>query len=116
MIAEATVQQIKPARLLSVLTTSHLINDFYVVLFPFLVPTLTERFDLSYFGAGLLAITVTFIPGLMQPVMGLLADRFSWRKRVIMLGDVLVCVWPIHSCAIDDCGVVGRRIIDLRVG
>lgn len=73
-------------KLLGTLTTGHLVNDFYGVTLPFLIPTLITEFDLSFFEAGLLAIATSLFSGILQPVIGYLADRFGRRKMVIMLG------------------------------
>jgi FSR family fosmidomycin resistance protein-like MFS transporter len=81
--------KITPGRLLGILTTAHLVNDFYGVVLPFLLPTLSERFELSYFSAGLLAVATSLLPGIVQPIAGLLADRHGWRKPILLAGFLL---------------------------
>ena len=71
---------------MSVLTVEHLVNDFYSVTLPFLLPTLIQVFDLSFFEAGLLTIATSLLSGLLQPIIGYLADLYSKHKIVIQLG------------------------------
>jgi len=73
-------------KLLAVLTTGHLVNDFYSVTLPFLLPTLIVEFDLSFFEAGLLAIATSLLSGFLQPVVGYLADIYAKRKLVMQVG------------------------------
>lgn len=73
-------------KLLSVLTTGHLVNDFYNVTLPFLLPTFIQVFDLSFFEAGLLTVATSFLPGLLQPVVGFLADAYAKNKITIQIG------------------------------
>ncbi|MEM7348454.1 MAG: MFS transporter, partial [Chloroflexota bacterium] len=72
--------------LLAVLTTGHFVNDFYSVTLPFLLPTLISTFALSFFEAGLLAIATSLLSGLLQPIVGYIADRYAQRKTVMLLG------------------------------
>lgn len=73
-------------KLLGILTSGHLINDFYSVTLPFLLPTLILTFDLSFFEAGLLAIATSLFSGFLEPVVGYLADIYARRKMIIILG------------------------------
>ena len=75
-----------PEKLLGVLTAGHLVNDFYNVTLPFLLPTLIITFDLSFFQAGILSIATSLFSGLLQPVLGYAADRSGKRKAVILCG------------------------------
>ncbi|MEM7344301.1 MAG: MFS transporter [Chloroflexota bacterium] len=75
-------------KLLAILTTGHLVNDFYNVTLPFLLPTLIMVFDLSFFQAGLLAIATSLLSGVLQPIVGHWADFNSKRKPVMMIGFV----------------------------
>ena len=72
--------------LLGILTTGHFVNDFYSIILPFLLPTLIITFDLSFFQAGLLTIAKSLLSGLLQPVIGYLADRYAKRKLIMLLG------------------------------
>lgn len=84
----ANVNQAIPhtKKLLGVLTTGHLVNDFYNVTLPFLLPTLIVVFDLSFFEAGLLTMITSLFAGLLQPVVGYLADIYAKRKTAILFG------------------------------
>ena len=73
-------------KLLGILTTGHLVNDFYSLTLPFLLPTLIVAFDLSFFKAGLLTIATSLLSGFLQPVAGYLADKYAQRKKTIQLG------------------------------
>ncbi len=86
MTAIASQKTIYTQKLLGVLTTGHLVNDFYSVTLPFLLPTLIVAFDLSFFEAGLLAIATSLLSGLLQPVVGYFADMFAKRKLIILFG------------------------------
>lgn len=86
MITIANKKITQNQKLLGVLTTGHLVNDFYSVVLPFLLPTLIVAFDLSFFEAGLLAIATSLLSGLLQPVVGYLADIHAKRKIIILIG------------------------------
>jgi FSR family fosmidomycin resistance protein-like MFS transporter len=73
-------------KLLGILTTGHLVNDFYSISLPFLLPTLIVAFDLSFFKAGILAIATSLLSGFLQPVAGYFADKYAQRKKTIQLG------------------------------
>lgn len=82
----AIAKQTQRQRLLGVLTTGHFVNDFYSVTLPFLLPILITAFDLSFFEAGLLTIATSLLSGLLQPVVGYLADIYAKRKMVMLFG------------------------------
>lgn len=72
--------------LLGGLTVGHLINDFYGLVLPFLLPVLIDEFRLSFLEAGILAAATTILSGILQPALGYLADRNALRKRLIVAG------------------------------
>jgi len=86
MTASAKQRITHPQKLLGALTTGHLVNDFYSKTLPFLLPTLMVVFDLSFFEAGLLAIATSMLSGILEPVVGYLADKFAKRKMIILFG------------------------------
>ncbi|MBI4013255.1 MAG: MFS transporter [Candidatus Rokubacteria bacterium] len=72
--------------LLAGLTAGHLVNDFYAMVIPPLVPALRLAFDLGYFQIGLLAWCFYILSGLLQPTVGQLADSRGMARRVILSG------------------------------
>ncbi|MEM7134716.1 MAG: MFS transporter [Chloroflexota bacterium] len=88
--ASATVQPIARNRtLLGILSLGHLVNDFYGLVLPFLLPTLIVVFQMDFFTAGLLSLATNLFGGLLQPVAGYLADHYGMRKRIIIAGFLL---------------------------
>jgi FSR family fosmidomycin resistance protein-like MFS transporter len=77
---------VHPNTLLAVLTTGHLVNDFYGHALPFLLPALIAEFDLSYTAAGFLALVSMMLSGVLQPTLGYLADKAAARKKIILTG------------------------------
>ena len=78
--------------LLGALSIGHLVNDFYALVLPFLLPTLIAVFEMDFFAAGLIALATNLFGGLLQPVAGYLADRFGIRKRIMLIGFLLFSV------------------------
>lgn len=72
-----------PALAIGVLTTGHFFTDFYAQLFPPLLVLFQVRFDLSVREAALVAAVVAVIGPMMQPLLGVLADRVN---RVFLAG------------------------------
>lgn len=75
--------------LLAGLTTGHMVNDFYTMVLPPLVPALVPVFALSYFQIGLLSFCFYILSGILQPTIGHLADRHAIRKKVIIAGFLI---------------------------
>ncbi|MFK7803168.1 MAG: MFS transporter [Anaerolineae bacterium] len=80
------VKKTSTSALLATLTSGHLVNDFYSLVLPFLLPTLIAAFDLTFFSAGLLGFAASLMPSFLQPVLGYLADRYAKQKLVIIFG------------------------------
>lgn len=55
----------------------HLIVDLAQGVLPILTPLLVESFHLSYFQVGTIALAFTFSSAIIQPVFGVLSDRYS---------------------------------------
>ncbi len=72
--------------LLAGLTVGHLVNDFYTMVIPPLLPALRSAFDLGYVQAGVLSWSFYILSGLLQPAAGQLADTRGLRRRVIVAG------------------------------
>ena len=75
--------------LLGILSVGHLVNDFYGLVLPFLLPTLIIAFQMDFFAAGLVSLATNLFGGLLQPIAGYLADRYGIRKRIMVAGFVL---------------------------
>ncbi|MGH7320452.1 MAG: MFS transporter [Candidatus Rokuibacteriota bacterium] len=77
--------------LLGGLTAAHLVNDFYVMVIPPLVPALRETFHLSYAQIGVLSFCFSILSGVLQAPVGHLADARGGRKRVVLAGFLVFC-------------------------
>jgi FSR family fosmidomycin resistance protein-like MFS transporter len=100
--------------LLITLTAGHLVNDFYLLVLPFLIPTFIASFNLSYFQAGLLALATTVLSGMLQPVFGFLADKYALRKKLLIagflafgLGLMLMGLAPTYTVILIACFIYG---------
>lgn len=75
--------------LLSGLTTGHMVNDFYSMVLPPLIPALIPVFGLSYFQIGLLSFCFYILSGVLQPTVGFWSDKHAIRKKVIIAGFLI---------------------------
>lgn len=92
MLAANEVISTKPSPktlLLSGLTTGHMVNDFYSMVLPPLIPALIPVFGLNYFQIGLLSFCFYILAGILQPVVGFWSDKYAIRKKVIIAGFLL---------------------------
>ena len=78
--------------LLGILSVGHLVNDFYGLVLPFLLPTLIIAFQMDFFAAGLVSLSTNLFGGLLQPIAGYLADRYGIRKQMIVAGFLLFAI------------------------
>lgn len=60
-----------------ILSLGHLVADLTQGILPILTPFLVDSFDLSYFQVGIVALAFTFSSAIIQPVFGILSDRYS---------------------------------------
>lgn len=60
-----------------ILSIGHLTIDLAQGALPILTPLLAESLDLSYFQVGLVALAFTFSSAIVQPLFGVLSDRYS---------------------------------------
>lgn len=65
------------------ITLSHLLNDTYAAFVAPLLPLLIRKVGLSYFQAGTLTAGIR-IPSLLNPVIGMVADRVELRYFIIL--------------------------------
>lgn len=66
-----------------VVAAAHGLNDLYAAFLHPLLPRIMEKLDLSIALAALLATTLTIASSLLQPLMGILADRWGARAFVV---------------------------------
>ncbi len=60
-----------------ILSIGHLIVDLSQGVLPILTPLLAQSLNLSYFEIGTVALAFTFSSAIIQPVFGVLSDRYS---------------------------------------
>lgn len=75
--------------LLAGLTTGHMVNDFYAMVLPPLIPALIPVFGLNYFQIGLLSFCFYILSGVLQPTVGFWSDKYAIRKKVIIAGFLI---------------------------
>lgn len=70
-----------------ILSFGHLIVDLGQGFLPVITPLLAEKLDLSFFQIGIIAFAFTFSSAIIQPIFGVLSDRFSmpWLMPVGLL-------------------------------
>lgn len=73
--------------LLWLLSLGHLVVDLGQGVLPILTPVLAQSFNLSYFQVGTLVLAFTFSSAIIQPIFGVLSDRYSmpWLMPVGLL-------------------------------
>lgn len=83
------------------LSMGHLIVDLGQGVLPILTPLLAQNFNLSYFQIGILTLAFTFSSAIIQPVFGVLSDRYSmpWLMPLglFLSGFGLALTGIIHS-------------------
>ena len=62
---------------LVVLSFGHLVGDLGQGVLPILTPLLAESLNLNYFQVGTIALAFTLSSAIIQPVFGVLSDRYS---------------------------------------
>ncbi|MHB8077491.1 MFS transporter [Desulfosporosinus fructosivorans] len=83
------------------LSIGHLVVDLGQGILPILTPVLAKSFQLSYFQVGIIALAFTFSSAIIQPIFGVLSDRYSmpWLMPVSLLlsGFGLALTGMVHS-------------------
>jgi MFS transporter, FSR family, fosmidomycin resistance protein len=83
------------------LSFGHLVVDLGQGILPILTPLLLKSFHLSYFQVGIIALAFTFSSAIIQPVFGVLSDRYSmpWLMPVSLFlsGFGLALTGIVHS-------------------
>lgn len=77
---------------IALLSTSHLVMDSYSSFLYQLLPVLATRLHLTPVQAGLLPSTLTITSSLMQPVYGVISDRYLKRSMAVM-GPLIAAVF-----------------------
>lgn len=77
---------------------AHLFHDSFTSFLPPLLPLLINRMGLTYSMAGLLVVFLR-LPSLLNPVIGLLADRFALRTLVIITPAVTAAAMSLLPLA-----------------
>jgi len=83
------------------LSIGHLVVDLGQGILPILTPVLAKSFQLSYFQVGIIALAFTFSSAIIQPIFGVLSDRYSmpWLMPVSLFlsGFGLALTGMVHS-------------------
>ncbi|WP_407309540.1 MFS transporter [Desulfosporosinus sp. SB140] len=83
------------------MSIGHLVVDLGQGILPILAPLLAKSFHLSYFQVGIIALAFTFSSAIIQPVFGVLSDRYSmpWLMPVSLFlsGFGLALTGIVHS-------------------
>jgi len=75
-----------PRAILGTFVGVHVINDFYATVLPAFLPALATEWDLDYTELGLLSFAFTLFTGVLQPLIGHIADKQGKRKLVLSFG------------------------------
>jgi FSR family fosmidomycin resistance protein-like MFS transporter len=69
------------------ISISHLVHDIYSSFLAPILPLLIAKFELSLFWAGFLSV-IGRLPSLLNPIIGILADKLSVRYFIIILPSI----------------------------
>ena len=75
-------------RVVLLLSSAHLLGDFYAAFYAPLVPYLREQFHLSLTMTGGLAALYMTVSNFLQPIFGMMGEQFG-RRRVLAAGVLL---------------------------
>ena len=75
-----------PRAILGTFVAVHVINDFYATVLPAFLPALAREWDLDYTELGLLSFAFTLFTGVLQPLIGHVADKQGKRKLILSFG------------------------------
>ena len=75
-----------PRAILGTFVALHVINDFYATVLPAFLPALAREWDLDYAELGLLSFAFSLFTGVLQPLIGHIADKQGKRKVVLSFG------------------------------
>ncbi|MDH3425837.1 MAG: MFS transporter [Acidimicrobiia bacterium] len=83
---------VRPRTVLIALVGAHLVNDLYSTVLPAFLPPLAEEFDLDYSELGILSFAFMLLTGVLQPVLGNVADRSGRRRWMLVFGFAIGAV------------------------
>ena len=81
-----TELSVRPRTVLLTFVGAHMVNDFYSTVLPGFLPALAEEFNLDYVELGILSFAFILLTGVLQPVLGNLADRSGRRRWILVFG------------------------------
>ena len=83
-----------PQHAAMLLSSGHLLNDFYCNFLPILLPIIMPRLGLSLTLSGLIVMVMSITSNMLQPVFGYLLDRHDMGRMlipVIPFGAICIC-------------------------
>lgn len=80
----------KPIRTLTIISLSHLVNDWYSLLIPPAVPLLKTVYHLSYVQSGVLVSTPYIVSAVLQTYIAYMAEKKAKRVLALKLGFLIL--------------------------
>lgn len=71
---------------------AHVVNDFYSTVLPAFLPAVATEFELDYTELGILSFAFAIATGVLQPLLGNLADRQGRRRWMLVFGFLIGAV------------------------
>src|SRR6476620_851426 len=81
--SHSTIEQSTVIAILAALSLSHLLNDVMQSLLPAVYPLFKTKYGLSFFQIGLITFAFQVTASLLQPLVGLYADRRPWAYTLL---------------------------------
>jgi FSR family fosmidomycin resistance protein-like MFS transporter len=80
----------RPIRTLTIISLSHLVNDWYSLLIPPAVPLLKAIYHLSYVQSGVLVSTPYIVSAVLQTYIAYMAEKKAKRVLALKLGFLIL--------------------------
>lgn len=80
----------RPVHTLSIISLSHLVNDWYSLLIPPAVPILKVVYHLSYIQSGVLVSTPYIVSAILQTYIAYIAEKKAKRVLALKLGFLIL--------------------------
>lgn len=80
----------KPIRTLTIISLSHLVNDWYSLLIPPAIPLLKTVYHLSYIQSGVLVSTPYIVSAILQTYIAYIAEKKAKRVLALKLGFLIL--------------------------